>query len=56
MPWKGMLLALLLAPLASCAEPARVDSDYYLLALAVAPALRVRREMSLVSFCCSPPL
>ena len=38
MPWKEMLLALLLAPLASCAEPARVDSDYYLLALAVAPA------------------
>jgi len=33
-----MLFALLLAPLASCAEPARVDYDYYLLALAVAPA------------------
>lgn len=38
MRWKGMLAAWLLAPLASCAEPARVDYDYYLLALAVAPA------------------
>jgi ribonuclease T2 len=38
MPWKGILLALWLAPLAGCAEPARVDYDYYLLALAVAPA------------------
>lgn len=36
MRWKGMLLALLLAPLAGCAEPARFD--YYLLALSVAPA------------------
>lgn len=38
MPWKRLLLALWLAPLAGCAEPARVDYDYYLLALAVAPA------------------
>lgn len=36
MKWKGMLFALLLAPLAGCAEPARFD--YYLLALSVAPA------------------
>jgi ribonuclease T2 len=36
MNWKGMLFALLLAPLASYAEPARFD--YYLLALSVAPA------------------
>lgn len=36
MQWKGMLFALLLAPLAGCAEPARFD--YYLLALSVAPA------------------
>ncbi len=38
MQWKGWLAALLLTPLAGCAEPARVDYDYYLLALAVAPA------------------
>lgn len=38
MQCKGMLLALLLAPLASCADPARVDYDHYLLALSVAPA------------------
>lgn len=38
MRWKGMLFALLLAPLAGCAEPARVDYDFYLLALSVAPA------------------
>jgi ribonuclease T2 len=31
-----MVFALLLAPLAGCAEPARFD--YYLLALSVAPA------------------
>ena len=36
MRWKRMLFALLLAPLASCAEPPRFD--YYLLALSVAPA------------------
>jgi ribonuclease T2 len=36
MRWKGLIFALLLAPLASCAEPARFD--YYLLALSVAPA------------------
>ena len=36
MMWKGMLFALLLAPLAGCAEPARFD--HYLLALSVAPA------------------
>jgi ribonuclease T2 len=36
MRWKGMIFALLLAPLAGCAEPARFD--YYLLALSVAPA------------------
>ncbi|HEX5675044.1 MAG TPA: hypothetical protein VFX83_06680 [Azonexus sp.] len=38
MQWKGMLAALLLVPLVSCAEPERVDFDYYLLALSVAPA------------------
>ena len=36
MRWKGLLFALLLAPLAGCAEPARFD--HYLLALSVAPA------------------
>lgn len=36
MRWKGMFFALLLAPVASSAEPARFD--YYLLALSVAPA------------------
>lgn len=36
MRWKRVLFALLLAPLASCAEPPRFD--YYLLALTVAPA------------------
>lgn len=36
MRWKGMVFALLLAPLTGCAEPARFD--YYLLALSVAPA------------------
>lgn len=36
MRWKGMIFALLLAPLTSCAEPAHFD--YYLLALSVAPA------------------
>ncbi|MFP5403334.1 MAG: ribonuclease T2 family protein [Gammaproteobacteria bacterium] len=36
--WKTLLLALLALPFAGCAEPARVEYDYYLLALSVAPA------------------
>lgn len=38
MRWKTLLLLLLALPFAGCAEPARVEYDYYLLALSVAPA------------------
>ncbi|MFN3543941.1 MAG: ribonuclease T2 family protein [Thiobacillus sp.] len=38
MHWKIALLALAWLPLAGCAEPAKVEYDYYLLALSVAPA------------------
>lgn len=38
MRWKTLLLVLLALPFAGCAEPARVEYDYYLLALSVAPA------------------
>ncbi|MEW6414814.1 MAG: ribonuclease I [Pseudomonadota bacterium] len=38
MHWRIGLIALAWLPFASCAEPARADFDYYLLALSVAPA------------------
>src|SRR5574340_760930 len=52
MQWKGLMLALLLAPLAGHAGPARFD--HYLLALSVAPAFCGGDKAG--TFCRLPPL